>query len=32
MKYPLFSDYDNRPMNKYFLLIFADFGLKTTSF
>ena len=31
MKYLLFGYHDNRPMNKYFLLIFAHFGLKTTS-
>ena len=32
MKYLLSGYHDNRPMNKYFLLIFAHFGLKTTSF
>ena len=32
MKYLLFGYHDNRPMNEYFLLIFAHFGLKTTNF
>ena len=32
MKYLLFGYHDNRPMNKYFLLIFAHFDLKTTTF
>ena len=32
MKYLLFGYHDNRPMNKYIYLIFAHFGLKTTSF
>ena len=32
MKYLLFGYHDNWPMNKYFLLIFAHFDLKTTSF
>ena len=27
----LFSYHDNQPVNKYFLLIFTHFGLKTTS-
>ena len=31
-EYLLFGYHDNRPMNKYFLLIFAHFGLKTTTF
>ena len=31
MKYLLFGYHDNRPINKYFLLIFAHFGLKTAS-
>ena len=32
MKYLLFGYHDNRPMNKYLLLIFAHFGLKIASF
>ena len=32
MKYLLFGYHDNRPVNKYILLIFAHFGLKTTTF
>ena len=32
MKYLLSEYHDNQTMNKYFLLIFAHFGLKTTSF
>ena len=31
MKYLLFGNHDNRPGNKYFLLRFAYFGLKTTT-
>ena len=32
MKYFLFGYHDSWPMNKHFLLIFAHFGLKTTTF
>ena len=32
MKFLLFGYHDNQPMNKYFFIHFADFGLKTTSF
>ena len=31
MKYLLFGYHDNQPMNRYFMLIFAHFSLKTTS-